>query len=59
MGKHGKLRRIDVRPITKPEGDVVGYALKQVARNPTSVDDVLILPKAASELIPRSELQRG
>ena len=59
LGRHGKLRHIDVRPITEPEGDVVGYAIKHVARNPTSVDDVLILPKAASELIPRSELRRG
>ena len=41
------------------ENEVVEYALKQVARNPMSVDDVLILPKAASELIPKSELQRG
>ncbi len=59
LGRHGKLRDIDVQPITETEGDVVGYALKQVARNPMSVDDVLILPKAASELIPRSEFQRG
>ena len=28
LGRHGKLRHIDVRPITEPEGDVVGYALK-------------------------------
>ena len=59
LGRHGKLRHIDVQPIGKPEGDVVGYALKQVARNPTSVDDVLVLPKAPSELIPRAELRRG
>jgi hypothetical protein len=59
LGRHGKLRHIDVRPITEPEGDVVGYALKQVARDPISVDDILILPKAPSELVPRSELKRG
>jgi hypothetical protein len=59
LGRHGKLRHIDVRPITEPEGDVVGYALKQVARDPMSVDDILILPKAPSELIPRAELRRG
>ena len=59
MGRHGKLHHIDVRPITMTENEVVEYALKQVARNPMSVDDVLILPKAASELIPKSELQRG
>jgi len=58
LGRHGKLRDIDVRPITETEGDVVGYALKQVARNPASVDDILVLSKAASELIRRSELQR-
>lgn len=33
---------------------MVGYALKQVARNPTSVDDILVLSRAASELIRRS-----
>ena len=33
---------------------MAGYALKQVARNPTSVDDILVLSKAASELIRRS-----
>ena len=59
LGRRGKLRHIDVRPIAEPEGDVVGYALKQVARNPASIDDILVLPKAASELIPRAELRRG
>jgi hypothetical protein len=59
LGRHGKLRDFDVRPITETEGDVVGYAVEQVARNPASVDDILVLSKAASELIRRSELQRG
>ena len=59
LGRHGKLRDIDVRPITETEGDVAGYALKQVARNPASVDGILVPPKASSELIRRSELQRG
>jgi hypothetical protein len=54
LGRHGKLRDIDVRPITETEGDVVGCALKQVARNPASVDDILVLSKAASELSRRS-----
>jgi hypothetical protein len=38
---------------------VVGYALKQVERNTASVDDILVLSKAASGLIRRFELQRG
>jgi hypothetical protein len=48
LGRHGKLRDIDVWPITETGATWLGTR-EQVARNPASVDDVVVLPKAESE----------
>ena len=50
VGDRSRLRAIDVRPIEADVGKAVDYALKNVRRGRFSVDDLLILPRAASEL---------
>jgi hypothetical protein len=51
----GKIRSIDVEPITINESYTTEYGLKALKRPQVSTNDVLILPKAASELPSRSE----
>ncbi len=51
LGNHGKLRRVDVQRL-KPgtEAKVVDYSAKTWRRGRMSMDDVLVLPRSASEL---------
>lgn len=45
-----RLDSIDVRPIEGAVERAVGYALKSLRRRRFSYDDVLVLPRAVSEL---------
>jgi hypothetical protein len=49
-GEPPRLVAIDVRPVDNDVDRVVSYGLKSVARRRFSPDDVLVLPKASSEL---------
>jgi hypothetical protein len=44
------LSRIDVKPITRTPGRVVDYAFKWLKRGLVDPDEILVLPKALSEL---------
>jgi hypothetical protein len=51
LGNHGKLRRVDVQRIERgTEAKVVDYSAKTWRRSRMSMDEVLVLPRAASEL---------
>ncbi len=45
-----RLDVVDVRPIEHSVANVVGYALKSVRRRRFGSDNVLVLPRALSEL---------
>ena len=47
------LRRIDVRPISHSLENVADYCFKTLKRRDMDLDDVLILPKARSEMVDR------
>ena len=50
-GNHGRLRRVDVRRIEAgTEAKVVECAIKTFRRGRMIMDDVLVLPRSASEL---------
>jgi hypothetical protein len=51
VGGRSRLRQVDVRPIEGPVDRVVDYALKSLQRRRFSRDQVLVLPRARSELI--------
>ena len=52
LGKYlvGNMRRIDVQPITHNPGYVTGYGMKSLKSSRVSDDDILIFPRAVSEL---------
>jgi hypothetical protein len=52
-----KLRHIDVRRITHSAEYVTEYALKSLKRSTSSEDDVLVLPRALSELEDRNRVR--
>jgi len=51
VGDRSRLDRVDVRPITRAPDVAVDYVLKGSRRRSFSLDDVLILPRALSELV--------
>ena len=51
LGNHGKLRRVDMQRIERgTEAGVVDYAMETWRSRRMSMDNVLVLPRAASEL---------
>lgn len=44
------LRSVTATPITRTPKRVVGYGFKSIPRRRASLDDLLILPKALSEV---------
>jgi hypothetical protein len=50
LGCLGRLARIDVEPITHAPAFVTNYALKALKNGRISGDDLLILPRSASEM---------
>jgi hypothetical protein len=54
LGNHGKIMKIDVRPVENLDGGLVDYTFKHIKRRSFSLDDMLILPKSQSELEPKS-----
>jgi hypothetical protein len=50
VGDQRRLDRIDVRPIEETVERAVGYVLKSLRRRRFSLDDLLVLPRAQSEL---------
>jgi hypothetical protein len=58
LGHSGRLTRIDVEPITHDPAYVMDYALKALKNGRVSEDDLLILPRSASEMGDRPAVQR-
>jgi hypothetical protein len=50
LGSHGKLRRIHLNRIKQGSEKVVDYLLKYYKRNPSLGGELLVLPRAESEL---------
>ena len=50
LGDRSRIVRLDVRPVTHSPERVLDYVLKSVRRGRFALDDVLILPRAVSEL---------
>ncbi len=51
LGNHGKLRRVDVQRLKRgTEAKAVDYSAKTWRRGRMSMDEVLVLPRSASEL---------
>ena len=50
LGDRSRIDRIDVRPVTHSPELVIDYVLKAVRRGGFAYDDILILPRAVSEL---------
>jgi hypothetical protein len=51
LGNHGKLRRVDVQRVKRgTEPEAVDYSAKTWRRGRMSMDEVLVLPRSASEL---------
>ncbi len=46
----GRLDVVDARPIERSVTEAVAYALKSVRRGRFGLDDVLVLPRALSEI---------
>ena len=50
LGDRSRIVRLDVRPVTHSPERVFDYVLKSVRRGRFTYDDILILPRAVSEL---------
>lgn len=50
VGTNGRLSFIDAKPVDRTPGYVVDYIFKNMKRGLVSPDEIIVLPKAASEL---------
>jgi hypothetical protein len=50
----GALRSVTATPITRTPKKVVGYGFKAIPRRSATFDDLLILPRALSEVTDKS-----